>query len=71
MSIAELRLLPNSEKLRIIETLWADISSDEASFESPSWHADELKETEDDLAAGRVTAVDWDDAKKSLRKRFE
>ena len=71
MSLAELRLLPNSEKLRIIETLWADISSDEASFDSPSWHAAELKKTEDDLAAGRVTTVDWDEAKKALRKRFE
>jgi len=29
MSIAELRLLPNSEKLKIIGTLWADISADD------------------------------------------
>ncbi len=71
MSIAELRLLSNSEKLRIIETLWADLSADETSFESPAWHAAELKKTEADLAAGRVTSVDWDDAKKALRKRFE
>jgi putative addiction module component (TIGR02574 family) len=69
--IAELRLLPNSEKLKIIETLWADLSADEASFESPAWHADELRKTEEDLKAGRVTAVDWDEAKKALRKRFE
>ena len=71
MSIAELRLLPNSEKLRIIETLWADIAADDTSFDSPAWHADELRKTEDDLKAGRVTAVDWDVAKKELRKRFE
>jgi len=71
MSIAELRLLPNSEKLRIIETLWADISADDTAFESPDWHADELKKTEADLQAGRVSVVDWDEAKKELRKRFE
>ena len=71
MSIAELRLLPNSEKLKIIETLWADLSADEASVESPAWHAEELRKTEEDLKAGLVTAVDWDEAKKALRKRFE
>ena len=71
MSIAELRLLPNSKKLRIIETLWADFAADDASFDSPAWHADELRKTEDDLKAGRVTAVDWNVAKQELRKRFE
>lgn len=71
MSIAELRLLPNSEKLRIIETLWADLSADDAAFDSPSWHADDLKKTEDELKAGRVSVVDWNEAKKELRKRFE
>lgn len=34
-------------------------------------HAEELRKTEEDLKAGRVTAVDWDEAKKALRKRFE
>lgn len=71
MSIAELRLLPNSEKLKIIETLWADICADDASFESPDWHADVLRQTEEDLKAGKITAIDWEDAKKELRKRFE
>ncbi len=71
MSIAELRLLPNSEKLKIIETLWADLSADDASFESPAWHTAELRKTEEDFKAGRVTSVDWEDAKKELRKRFE
>jgi len=71
MDIAELRRLPNSEKLKIIETLWADQSADDTSFESSDWHADELRKTEEDLKAGRATAVDWEDAKKELRKRFE
>ncbi len=46
MSIAELRLLPDSEKLKIIETLWADLSADESSFESSAWHAEELRKIE-------------------------
>lgn len=71
MSIAELRRLPRDEKLKIIETLWGDLASDEASFESPAWHEEELRKTEAELAAGRTEAVDWEEAKKELRKRFE
>jgi putative addiction module component (TIGR02574 family) len=71
MSIAELRKLPSVEKLRIIETLWADLAGDEEAFESPAWHEEELKTTEADFAAGRIEALDWEDAKKELRKRFE
>ena len=71
MSIAELRKLPSAEKLRIIETLWADLAGDEDGFESPAWHEEELRNTEADFAAGRVEALNWEDAKKELRKRFE
>ncbi|MGH8018927.1 MAG: addiction module protein [Opitutaceae bacterium] len=71
MSIAELRKLPRDEKLRIIETLWSDLAADEESFGSPAWQAEELQKTEADLAAGRIEILDWEDAKKELRKRFE
>jgi len=71
MSLAELRQLPPLEKLIIIETLWADLAADEASFASPGWHADELRKTEAALAAGQVETIDWADAKKELRQRFE
>jgi putative addiction module component (TIGR02574 family) len=71
MSIAELRKLPRDEKLKIIEALWGDLAADEEAFESPEWHADELRKTEADLAAGKVEVLDWEDAKKELRKRFE
>ena len=71
MSIAELRKLPSVEKLRIIEALWADLAEDQDAFESPAWHEEELKKTEADFAAGRIEALDWEDAKKELRKRFE
>jgi putative addiction module component (TIGR02574 family) len=71
MSIAELRKLPRDEKLKIIETLWGDLAADDDSFESPAWHAEELRKTEAELAAGRVEVLDWEDAKKELRKRLE
>jgi putative addiction module component (TIGR02574 family) len=71
MNIAELRQLPSGEKLRIIETLWADLAAEEASFASPAWHEAELRKTESELAAGRVETLEWESAKKELRKRFE
>ena len=71
MSIAELRKLPPNEKLKIIESLWADLAADDESFPSPAWHEEELQKTEADLAAGRVEVLNWDDAKKELRKHFE
>lgn len=71
MSIADLRKLPPNEKLKIIETLWADLATDDESFPSPAWHQEELQKTESQLAAGQIEVLDWDDAKKELRKRFE
>jgi putative addiction module component (TIGR02574 family) len=71
MSIAELRKLPADEKLKIIEALWSDLAADDAALASPPWHGAALRETASDYAAGKVEAVDWESAKKELRKRFE
>ena len=71
MSIAELRMLPAGEKLKIIEILWGDLVADDGAFASPDWHRDELQQTEADFLAGRAEVLDWEDAKKELRRRFE
>ncbi|MBI4664762.1 MAG: addiction module protein [Verrucomicrobia bacterium] len=71
MSIAELRKLPATEKLKIIEALWNDLAENDELFASPVWHEDALRQTEAEFAAGRVEVLDWDVAKKELRKRFE
>lgn len=71
MSIAELRKLPAGEKLKIIEALWSDLAHDDEAVTSPDWHETVLKETQADFSAGRVESVDWQEAKKELRRRFE
>lgn len=71
MSIAELRKLPPTEKLKIIEALWSDLADDQESFVSPGWHEEVLHQTEAEFAAGQIETLDWEDAKKELRKRFE
>lgn len=71
MSLTELRLLPASEKLKIIETLWADIAGLDEEIQSPDWHEQPLRETEAAYLAGREEVLDWQDAKKELQARFE
>jgi putative addiction module component (TIGR02574 family) len=71
MSIAELRKLPPVEKLKIIEALWSDLAADEESLPSPAWHEQELRRTKADFKAGHLEVLDWEEAKKELRKQFE
>jgi hypothetical protein len=67
MSTIELQQMPRQEKLRLLESLWADLSQDDTKLESPAWHATVLAETERRLANGQEQALDWDQAKAQLR----
>jgi len=58
-----------SEKLHVIETVWADLVRDEKQIESPEWHFQELHDREQRLQAGTEKTLDWDAAKEELRKR--
>jgi len=71
MSIAELRQLPRREKLQIVESLWSDLAAEESLVQSPSWHGEELRKTEEDLKLGNIRPVNWGASKKKLRKQFE
>lgn len=57
------------EKLRAMESLWTDLSQDDAAFKSPAWHEEALRETERAVAAGTAKFSDWEEAKKRLRRR--
>jgi hypothetical protein len=71
MNISELYKLPNIEKLKVIESLWSDLTANEAQIPVPHWHEAVLKSTEVEYAAGLVEIVDWQNAKTELRKSFE
>ena len=64
-----LKSMTKADKLRAMEELWADLSRDESSFEAPAWHLRELRATESRVASGKEVFVDWEIAKKSLRRR--
>jgi hypothetical protein len=63
--------MSRSEKLKLMELLWDQLSRPDDAYESPAWHAQELRETERRLNEGKEQAMDWDAAKKELRRRIE
>ena len=67
MSAIEIQQLPRQEKLKLMELLWAELSRDEAELESPTWHADALRETTERRDRGEETVLDWEQAKEKLR----
>ncbi len=67
----EIQNLSKEEKLRVMEAIWEDLSKDDDQIEAPDWHLQALQETDQHLRSGQENIVDWHDAKKELRKRFE
>lgn len=67
----QIERMSREEKLQTMEAIWADLSKDDASVESPAWHYDALKKTEARVAEGREQIADWATAKRDLRQRFE
>jgi hypothetical protein len=58
-----------SEKLQLMEVLWADLSRKPDALESPEWHGELLDERERRIAAGEASFSDWEQAKAEIRKR--
>ena len=62
--------MTTAEKLRAMEALWADLTRNEADFESPAWHEQILKEREAGVQSGQASFIDWETAKKQLRDKL-
>ncbi len=54
--------------MRLMEALWDDLSHEGVEVDSPSWLEAVLKETEQRVASGEETPLDWDAAKRHLRR---
>lgn len=59
------------DKLRAVDELWQSLSGEETRLESPRWHEEALRETVARQDAGKEQPIDWDAAKRELRKRAE
>lgn len=67
----DIEKLSREEKLQLLHRLWENLVKDEKQIESPEWHMDVLRETEESVNSGKERLINWSDAKKELRKRFE
>ena len=57
-----------TQKLDLMEVLWADMAGDEKKMESPAWHEAVLKDRETALDAGKITVSNWEEAKERIKK---
>lgn len=67
----DLDRMSTAEKLRLMEDLWQNLSSDENSVPSPAWHGDVLAERQRLIASGEESYIDWEVAKKQLRAELQ
>ena len=58
-----------AEKLRMMETLWSDLTHDEEHLESPAWHGEALRKRAARVEQGKESFMDWETAKTQLRNR--
>lgn len=61
--------MTKEEKLRMMESLWIDLTKSQDEFSSPGWHEDVLKAREERINSGKEKYKDWEIAKKELRDR--
>lgn len=52
-----------------MEELWESLGGEGTRLESPAWHGEALRETEQRYGAGQEQPVDWAIAKQELRER--
>ena len=71
LSTIPLDNLSVADKLVLMERLWDDLSRRPSEVSSPEWHGDILEQRRAAVAEGRTDFVDWDEAKKRLRDRFQ
>jgi hypothetical protein len=63
--------MSSEEKRRPIEQLCVSLANSESGPESPSWHYDALRQTAQRYEGGQEHPVDWQTAKRELRKRAQ
>ncbi len=69
--LESIHVLPKTEKIKVMEFLWAELTFEEKKYYSPDWHKDALSETENRMAEGKEKIIDWNEAKQLLRNDFK
>lgn len=68
ISGADLKGMSVKEKLRLMELIWQDISSDEEHIEVPKSHKDQLDKRAKMVQEGKAEYIDWEQAEKEIKK---
>jgi len=63
--------MTTEEKLRALEEIWDSLAATPSEVPSPAWHEDILKAREEGARKGESKFLDWDEAKRNLRKATE
>ncbi|MEI7843038.1 MAG: addiction module protein [Gallionellaceae bacterium] len=58
-----------TQKLDLMETLWASMTIQESNLETPAWHGAILNEREAALQANQITLSSWEEAKERIKKK--
>jgi len=64
----EIKKMTVAEKLRAMEALWDDLCRRDA-VPVPQWHREILDQRERLIKKGKAKFIDWETAKKQIRKR--
>ena len=65
-----LKKMSIQDKISAMESIWEDLCQNAGDIASPEWHKDILKEREKKLKSGADSFLDWEDAKKQIRKKI-
>jgi len=63
-----LEKMSTAEKIKTMEAIWSDLCTKADSVVSPEWHQDVLNDREEEVKNGIEKFVDWNDAKRQIRK---
>jgi hypothetical protein len=65
-----LKVMTLREKLATMESLWEDLSRSPEKLPSPAWHKEVLDRRRARVASGKAKFIEWETAKRELRKRL-
>ena len=66
---SEIRKMPLSEKLELLEAVWAELAADPDTIDVPQWHKDILDERQRAVDQGTMQSIDWEVAKEQISRR--
>ena len=59
------------DKISTMEYIWDDLCRNAGDIASPEWHKDILDDREKSLKSRTDSFVDWEDAKRKIRKKIQ